>query len=165
MCLGNRPSRDRRAEGRNAWLALGYQREFCTATTGFVRKLSGNTLRHNGIHVGIATPPRTLMAGFNDDRGRDGGVPVTTIVCVPGVSGCHSATQPCPADRPCVPASWSKMLSAGRVIFSRGVSASVTGTDLSSTVTVGAVCTSFWRAHVRNAASVVPFPSKRAALD
>jgi hypothetical protein len=41
--------------GRDAWLALGYQREFCTATTGFVRKLSENTLRHNGIHIGIAS--------------------------------------------------------------------------------------------------------------
>jgi hypothetical protein len=30
------PSKDRRAEGRNAWLGLGYQREFCTATTGFM---------------------------------------------------------------------------------------------------------------------------------
>jgi hypothetical protein len=51
------------------------------------------------------------------------------------------------------------MLSAGSTIFSRGVSASVTGTDLASTVTVGATCTSIWRAHVRNAASVSPFPS------
>ena len=54
------------------------------------------------------------------------------------------------------------MLSAGRVMFSRGVSASVTGTDgtdLPSTVTLGAADTSPWRAHARNSASVVPFPS------
>jgi hypothetical protein len=30
--------------------------------------------------------------------------PTMTIVCVPGVSGCKSVTQPCPTDRPCVPA-------------------------------------------------------------
>jgi hypothetical protein len=66
------PSKDRRAEGRNAWLGLGYQREFCTATTGFVRNLSGSTLRNNGIHLRIASAARTLLA-VNDDRGRDGG--------------------------------------------------------------------------------------------
>ena len=53
--VGDRPSRDRRAEGRNAWLALGSQREFCTATTGFLRKYPENTLRHNSIYVGIAS--------------------------------------------------------------------------------------------------------------
>ena len=65
-----------------------------------------------------------------------------TIVCVPGVSGCKSVTQPCATDRPCVPGGRPKMLSAGRTMFSRGVSTSVTGTDLSSTVTVGATCAS-----------------------
>ena len=49
------PSKDRRAVGRNAWLGLGYQREFCTATTGFMGGPSRNTLRHNGIHLRIAS--------------------------------------------------------------------------------------------------------------
>ena len=43
------------------------------------------------------------------------------IVCVPGVSGCNSVTQPCPTDRPCVSAGSPKMLSAGKTMFSRGV--------------------------------------------
>ena len=68
----NRPSKDRGAAGRNASGWLGYQREFCTATTGFVRNLFRNTLRNNGIHLGIASAARTLTAGLNDDRGRDG---------------------------------------------------------------------------------------------
>jgi hypothetical protein len=42
-----------------------------------------------------------------------------TIVCVPGVRGCRSATQPCPTDRPCVPGGRPKMLSAGRTMRSR----------------------------------------------
>src|SRR6478609_9622082 len=82
-----------------------------------------------------------------------------TIVCVPGVSGCNSVTQPCATDRPVVHAGCPKMLSAGRVMFSSGVSTSATGTDLPSTVTLGACCTSPCSAHVRNAASVVPFPT------
>ena len=59
----------------------------------------------------------------------------------------------------CRPGGRPKRLSAGRTMSSRGVSASVTGTDLPSTVTVGATCTSIVRAHVRNAASVSPCPS------
>ena len=59
---------------RRAWLRLGYQREFCTATTSLVCILTRNMLRHNGIHLGIASAARTLRlkAGLNDDRGREG---------------------------------------------------------------------------------------------
>ena len=60
-----------------------------------------------------------------------------TIACVPGVSGCRSATQPCATDSPAVPAGSPKMLSAGRTIFRSRVSTSATGTNLPSTVTVG----------------------------
>ena len=36
--------------------------------------LARNMLRHNGIHLAIASAARTLRlkAGLNDDRGRDG---------------------------------------------------------------------------------------------
>ena len=39
------------------------------------RNLSGNTLRHNGIHLVIASAARTLRlkAGLNDDLGDDVG--------------------------------------------------------------------------------------------
>src|SRR5215831_8146125 len=81
------------------------------------------------------------------------------MVCVPGVSGSKCAIQPCPTDRPVVPAGRPKMLSAGRTMFIGGVSASFTGTLWPSTVTEGAVCASFCSAQARNSASVVPFPS------
>src|SRR4051812_5298766 len=86
------------------------------------------------------------------------GVP-PTMVCVPGVSGCKCATQPCPTDRPVVPAGWPKTLSAGRTMLISRVSTSFTGTDWPSTVTEGAIFTSACLAQVRNSASVVPFPS------
>ncbi len=70
-----------------------------------------------------------------------------TIVWVPGVSGPTSATQPCATERPAVPAGCPKRLSAGRTIFSSGVSTSVIRTGLPSTVTVGATCTSSPRVH------------------
>src|SRR6266487_3527828 len=82
-----------------------------------------------------------------------------TMVCAPGVSESKSVTQPCPTDRPVVPAGRSKMLSAGRTMFISPVSASVTGTEWPSTVTEGAVFRSDLRAQVRNWPSVVPFPS------
>ena len=75
-------------------------------------------------------------------------------VCVPGVSGFKSETQPCPKDRPVAPAGRPKMLSAGRTMFSSPVSASVTGTDRPSTVTEGAVCASLLTAQARSWASV-----------
>jgi hypothetical protein len=43
--------------------------------------------------------------------------PLPTMVCVPGVSGFKSATQPCPKDRPVDPAGRPKRLSAGRTMF------------------------------------------------
>ncbi len=58
------PSKDRRAAGRNAWLGLGYQREFCTATTGF---MGGSIPKH------VETQWYSLKTGLDDDRGRDGG--------------------------------------------------------------------------------------------
>src|SRR6516225_3629401 len=85
--------------------------------------------------------------------------PVPVMICVPGVSGSTCATQPCPTDRPVVPAGRLKMLSAGKTICISGVSTSLTGTDWPSTVTEGAVCASACSAQARNSASVVPFPS------
>src|ERR1700761_6712770 len=82
--------------------------------------------------------------------------PLPTMVCVPGVSGFRSETQPCPKDRPVVPARWPKRLSAGRTMFSSPVSASVTGTDRPSTVTEGADFASLLTAQARNWASVRP---------
>ena len=79
--------------------------------------LTRNMLRHNDIHLGIASAARTLRlkAGLNVDRGRDGprGADAAddAISCVPGVSGCRSATQPCATDRPSVSAGRPKMLS------------------------------------------------------
>lgn len=88
---------------------------------------------------------------------KEGALP--TMVCVPGVSGSTCATQPCPTDRPVVPAGRSKMLPAGRTMFIGGVSTSFTGTEWPSTATEGAVCASLCSAQARNSASVVPFPS------
>src|SRR6185437_7981936 len=86
-------------------------------------------------------------------------LPLPTMVCVPGVSGVKCTTQPCPTDRPVVPAGRPKRLSAGRTMFISRVSTSFTGTEWPSTVTDGAVCTSACSAQARNSASVVRFGS------
>src|SRR5262249_59141264 len=88
---------------------------------------------------------------------KEGALPA--MVCVPGVSGSRCATQPCPTDRPVVPASRPKMLSAGRTMFIGRVSTSFTGTGWPSTVTEGAVGTSLCSAQARSSATVAPFPS------
>src|SRR5690348_2685118 len=82
-------------------------------------------------------------------------LPLPTMVCAPGVSGFRCATQPCPTDRPVVPAGRLKRLPAGRTMFISDVSTSITGTEWPSTVTDGAVLTSIRSAQARNAASVV----------
>src|SRR5262249_2136266 len=57
---------------------------------------------------------------------KEGALPA--MVCVPGVSGSRSATQPCPTDRPVVPPFRPKMLPAGRTMFIGRVSTSFIGT-------------------------------------
>src|SRR5262249_29429286 len=88
---------------------------------------------------------------------KEGALPA--MVCVPGVSGSRCATQPCPTDRPVVPASRPKMLSAGRTMFIGRVSTSFTGRGWPWRVTEAAVGTSLRPAEARGAATVAPFPS------
>ena len=83
-----------------------------------------------------------------------------TIVCVPGVSGCRSVTQPCATDRPVVPARQPENVVRGQDDVQQGCLHLGHRHGLAVDGDGGRYLhVALSRAHVRNSSSVVPFPS------